>query len=64
MADISTLTFAGNGTVPLYTAVDFTRFGGVYNTAAGGRNGDIRLSTGGFDANSTYDLTVELVKKS
>lgn len=43
--------------------LDFTRVGGLANNAVG-RTGDVLLSTVGFELNSSYDLAIEMVKKS
>ncbi len=41
---------------------DYNRFGGLKNTAGGGKTGDITLSTVGFELNSTYNLLLEMKK--
>lgn len=48
-----------SGTVDL----DYCKSGGMVNNAGGGKTGDLLLSTVGFEANSTYNLHLEMVKK-
>lgn len=42
---------------------DYTRAGGLQNMELESSNGDILLSTLGFDLNSTYSILLEMVKK-
>jgi len=43
--------------------LDYTRISGLKNNAGGGKNGDILLSTVGFELDSNYSLQVEMIKK-
>lgn len=43
---------------------DYCKSGGLTNNAGIGKTGDILLSTVGFELNSTYNLYIEMVKKS
>lgn len=49
-------TLAGSG------YYDYCRFGALRNNGGSGANGDILLSTIGFDDGSTYSITIEMVK--
>ena len=48
-----------SGTIDL----DYDRISGLRNNAGGGKNGDLLLSTVGFELDSTYNLQVEMIKK-
>jgi hypothetical protein len=43
--------------------LDYCKAGGLVNSMEGGANGDLLLSTVGFELNSSYILHVEMVKK-
>jgi hypothetical protein len=42
--------------------MDFSEFGGLFNTAGTGKNGDINLTTLGAAANDTYVIVLDLIK--
>ena len=42
---------------------DYSRISGLRNNAGGGKNGDLLLSTVGFELDSTYNLQIEMIKK-
>lgn len=44
--------------------MDYSRIGGMINGGGGGVTGDILLTTSGFELNSSYTITFELVKKN
>ena len=48
-----------SGTIDL----DYDRISGLRNNAGGGKNGDLLLSTVGFELDSTYNLQIEMIKK-
>ena len=48
-----------SGTIDL----DYDRISGLRNDAGGGVNGDLLLSTVGFELDSIYNLQIEMIKK-
>jgi hypothetical protein len=62
------LLWAATENVPFLTlsgfdTIDYCKIGGMRNGGGDTANGDILLSTLGFDAGSTYSITLEMVKK-
>lgn len=62
------LLWAATENVPFLTlavcdSIDYTNIGGMVNGGGDTANGDILISTLGFDAGSTYSITVEMTKK-
>lgn len=62
------LLWAADSPVPFlnlsaFNALDYTSIGGMTNQGGDTANGDILLSTLGFDAGSSYTLTLEMEKK-
>ena len=43
--------------------IDYEKFGGLLNGGGDTANGDILFSTLGFEAGSSYSVTIEMVKK-
>lgn len=54
--DVRILDLNGDG------CFDFTRFGGLYNNAGTGVNGDIKLTTTGHTSGDNYSIILEMVK--
>lgn len=46
-----------------YNTIDYSKIGGMPNGGGDTANGDILISTLGFDAGSTYSVTIEMIKK-
>lgn len=46
-----------------YNTIDYSKIGGMPNGGGDTANGDILISTLGFDAGSSYSITLEMVKK-
>lgn len=62
------LLWAADSPVPFlnlsaFNALDYTSIGGLITQGGDTANGDILLSTLGFDAGSSYTVTLEMVKK-
>lgn len=62
------LLWAATENVPFLTLgvndeIDYSNIGGMTNGGGDTANGDILISTLGFDAGSTYSVTLEMVKK-
>lgn len=62
------LLWAADSPVPFlnlsaFNALDYSSIGGLINQGGDTANGDILLSTLGFDAGASYSLTLEMVKK-
>lgn len=62
------LLWAADAPVPFanlsaFNALDYTSIGGLVNQGGDTANGDILISTLGFDAGSSYTVTLEMVKK-
>jgi hypothetical protein len=43
-------------------SMDFTQFGGLWNDAGAGKNGDVQFSTVAASAGDTYTIILEMVK--
>ena len=46
-----------------HNMIDYTNMGGMTNGGGDTANGDILISTLGFDAGASYSVTLEMVKK-
>ena len=62
------LLWAAAENVPFLTlgtvdTIDYEKIGGMLNGGGDTANGDILISTLGFDAGSSYSVTLEMVKK-
>lgn len=62
------LLWAATENVPFLTlgvcdSIDYETIGGMTNGGGDTASGDILFSTLGFDAGSTYSITIEMVKK-
>lgn len=45
-----------------YAEEDYTRFGGLTNNGGAGATGGIQFTTEGFGINSSYTITLEMIK--